>query len=151
MLIIRKFKYIVAILLYIVSISCSAKNDVIRELNAGKAVVLIINAKVDNKSEQYADWAHYLNQFSSNVGTDYVFHKLSIDKLNKLIVNADQYSKNYSIIFMKEGKPSFFYNGAIVEPQVYKFIQLTYLGKEIKPKYLKQFSPKQVNVEFKVK
>ncbi len=52
---------------------------------------------------------------------------------------------------MKQGKPSYFYKGAIVEPQVYKFIKLTYLGKEIKPKYLKQFSPKQVNVEFKVK
>ncbi len=61
MVIMRNFKYIVAILFYVVSVSCSAENEVIRELNAGKAVVLIINAKVDNKSEQYADWANYLN------------------------------------------------------------------------------------------
>lgn len=53
------------------------------------------------------------------------------------------------MIFMKKGKPSYFYSGPIVEPQVYKFVKLTYLGKPIKPKYLNQFSPEEVKIEFK--
>ncbi len=141
-------KYLYIILFFIVSTSCFAEYNILKELDSGKAVVLIINSQV-NKSEQYADWAYYLNQFSSKVEGRYVFHKISADMLNKLALNADRFVKEYSMIFMKRGKPSYFYKGAIVEPQVYRFIKLTYSGKAIKPEYLKQFSPKKVEIELR--
>ncbi len=145
----NNLKSISIFLLLIISLLIFADNQLERELESGKAIVLIINAVVKKDSEQYADWSHYLNQFSSDVGKNYVFHKLSTDKLNKTVLNADKFNNNYSMIFMKKGKPSYFYKGPIVEPQVYKFVQLMYSGKLIKPKYLKQFSPKEVNIELK--
>ncbi|MFK5915792.1 MAG: hypothetical protein QM484_15605 [Woeseiaceae bacterium] len=107
------------------------------------------SANEKSKSEQYADWSHYLNEFSSEVGKNYTFHKLSTDKLKSIILNGEKFKENYSMIFMKKGKPSYFYGGPIVEPQVYKFVQLTYSGKPIKPKHLNQFSPEEVNIKFK--
>lgn len=145
----NNLKSIFIFLFFIISLPTFADHKFEKELESGKAVVLIINAVVKPESEQYADWSHYLNQFSSDVGKSYVFHKLSMDKLNKLVLNADKFNKNYSMIFMKKGKPSYFYKGPIVEPQVYKFVQLTYLGEPIKPKHLKQFAPKEVNIELK--
>ena len=145
----NNLKSIFIFLFFTISLPTFADLKFEKELESGKAVVLIINAVVKPESEQYADWSNYLNQFSSDVGKGYVFHKLSMDKLNKLVINADKFNKNYSMIFMKKGKPSYFYKGPIVEPQVYKFVQLTYSGKPIKPKYLNQFSPKKVSIKFK--
>ena len=135
--------------LVLISSSVFADHEFIEELELGKSVVLIINADEKSKSEQYADWSHYLNEFSSEVGNNYVYHKISTTKLNKIILNGEKFKENYSMIFMKKGKPSYFYSGPIVEPQVYKFVKLTYLGKPIKPKYLNQFSPEEVKIEFK--
>ena len=136
-------------LLIIISFSVYAEHGFKKDLGSGKSVVLIINANEKSKSEQYADWSHYLNEFSSKVGKDYTFHKLSADKLKNIILNGEKFKENYSMIFMKKGKPSYFYSGPIVEPQVYKFVQLSYSGKPIKPKYLNQFSPEKVNIKFK--
>lgn len=138
-----------AFVLILISFSVFADHEFVEDLESGKSVVLIINADEKSKSEQYADWSHYLNEFSSDVGNNYVFHKISNVKLNKMILNGEKYKENYSMIFMKKGKPSYFYSGPIVEPQVYKFVKLTYLGKPIKPKYLNQFSPEEVKIEFK--
>lgn len=135
--------------LVLISSSVFADHEFIEDLELGKSVVLIINADEKSKSEQYADWSHYLNEFSSEVGNNYVYHKISTTKLNEIILNGEKFKENYSMIFMKKGKPSYFYSGPIVEPQVYKFVKLTYLGKPIKPKYLNQFSPEEVKIEFK--
>jgi len=145
----HNLKAIFTFLFIVISVPVFADHKFKKELEAGKAVVLIINALEKSKSEQYADWSHYLNEFSSKVGKNYVFHKVSTEKLNKIIVNADKFTKSYSMIFMKKGKPQYFYSGPIVEPQVYKFVQLSFSDKPIKPKYLNQFSPEEVNVEFK--
>jgi len=140
---------------FAVFISLGLSSDILadhqfkQELDAGKAVVLIINAAENSKSELYADWSYNLNQFSSEVGDAYVFHKISKNKLNKLIYDSTKYSNSYSMFFMKKGHPSYFYDGPIVESQVYKFMNLTYQGKPIKPDYLTQFSPDEVVVKFK--
>jgi len=119
------------------------------ELDSGKVVVFIINMPKRSESELYADWSHYLNQFSSEVGKEYVFHQVSKNKLKDLIQDSEKYSKAYSMIFMKKDKSSYFYNGPIVESQVYQFVRLAYQGKPIEPEYLNQFSPQEVNIKFK--
>jgi len=126
--------------------SCSQFSE---ELNAGKTIVFIIDAAENRQSEQYADWSHYLNQFSSNNAKTYAFHKISTDKLKHLIHNSDKFITPYSTIFMKKGKPSYFHEGPVVEPQVYRFIALTYAGKPVKPEYLLQFAPDEVSIKFK--
>ena len=142
-------KNVFSFILILISSSVFADHEFVKDIESGKSVVLIINATEKSKSEQYADWSHYLNEFSSKVGNSYVFHKISDSKLKKVILNGEKFSENYSMIFMKKGKPSYFYSGPIVEPQVYKFVRLTYLDKPIKPKYLNQFSPEEVKIEFK--
>ncbi|MCW8987133.1 MAG: hypothetical protein OQK75_05615 [Gammaproteobacteria bacterium] len=145
----NNLKNIFVFLLVIFSSSIYADYDFKDDLESGKAVVLIINANENSKSEQYADWSHYLNEFSSGAGKNYTFHKLSADKLRRTILNGEKFKEKYSMIFMKKGKPSYFYSGPIVEPQVYKFVHLTFSGKPIQPKYLNQFSPEIVTIEFK--
>ena len=145
----KKLNTAFTFLLFFFSLTACADNTFEKELASGKSIVLIINADLKSKSEQYADWSHYLNQFSSNVGKDFVFHHISKNMINELVKNGDRFNKSYSMIFIKKGKPSYFYEGPIVEPQVYKYVKLSYSGKPIKPKYLNQFSPDKVNVEFK--
>lgn len=74
-----------AFVLILISFSVFADHEFVEDLESGKSVVLIINADEKSKSEQYADWSHYLNEFSSDVGNNYVFHKISNVKLNKMI------------------------------------------------------------------
>lgn len=145
----NNLKNIFVFILILTSSSIFADYKIKKELESGKSVVLIINADEKSESEQYADWSHYLNEFSSEVGNNYFFHKISTAKLNKIILKGEKFKENYSMVFMKKGKPSYFYSGPILEPQVYKFVKLTYLGKPIKPKYLNQFSPKEVKIELK--
>jgi len=120
-----------------------------KELASGVGVVLVINANENDKSEQYADWSHYLNQFSKDVGKNYIFHKISSVQLDKIIANKKEYHEEYSMIFLKKNMPSYFNKGAILEPQVYEFIRLLYAGKPIKPDHLNQFSPVEIKIKFK--
>jgi len=53
------------------------------------------------------------------------------------------------MIFMKNGKPDYFYEGPVIEPQIYRFIELTYEGKPVKPEYLLQYAPDKVSIKFK--
>lgn len=113
------------------------------------SIFLIINSEGDSESEQYADWSHYLNQFASEAGKSFVFHKVTTDDLKKFVHDPNKYTNDFSMIFLKNGKPTFFYNGPILEPQVYKFVELTYLGKPIKPEYLTQFAPQEVIIKLR--
>ena len=124
------------------------KSDINRDLRNGKVVVLIINSMEDQESEQYADWSYYLNSFAASVGDKYSFHKLNTKSLLDLIEGANAYKKAYSMIFMKQKNGAYFYNGPILEPQVYEYIQLAYSEKII-PKHLNSFAPEKVVIQFK--
>ena len=119
-----------------------------RDLRNDKVVVLIINSKENQESEQYADWSYYLNDFANAVGDEYVFYKLDTTSLANLTERAGSYAKAYSMIFMKQGKNTYFYDGPIVEPQVYEYVQLSYSGQTV-PKHLHQFAPETVVFQFR--
>ena len=135
------------------SLSCSssaiADINLKKEIASGVAIVLVINANEKDESEQYADWSHYLNQFGKDVGTSYVFHKVSSPQLDKLIVGKKEYHEKYSMIFIKKNKPTYFNKGAILEPQIYEYMKLKYEGKTISPEHLNQFSPSEIKLKLK--
>ena len=113
-----------------------------------RVVVLIIHDNGDHESESYADWAEYLNDFASSHTEDYRLIKLTQESLTRLIDEADRYIAPYSMVFLKEGRPSLFYEGPIVEPQTYQYVELFYAGREI-PAHLSQFAPLEVEVRLK--
>ncbi len=124
------------------------KSDINRDLRNGKVIVLIINSTENQESEQYADWSYYLNEFAAAVDDKYSFHKLNTKSLMDLVEGAGVYRKAYSIIFMKQKNATYFYNGPILEPQVYEYIQLAYSKKPI-PKHLNSFSPEKIVIQFR--
>ena len=131
-----------------VPVYADQKSLIKSDLRNGKAVVLIINSKENQESEQYADWSYYLNDFANTAGNDYVFHKLNTTSLMNLIESAKSFTQAYSMIFMKQGKNAYFYNGPIVESQVYEYVQLNYSGQTV-PKHLHQFAPETVVFQFR--
>ncbi len=124
------------------------KSDINRDLRNGKIIVLIINSTKNQESEQYADWSYYLNNFAGSVSDKYSFHKLDTKSLMNLMKGANAYKKAYSMIFMKQKNSTYFYNGPILEPQVYEYIQLAYSKKTI-PEYLNSFSPEKIIIQFR--
>jgi hypothetical protein len=131
------------------SMSACAVQTCDSDYDSGKTVVYIINADENATSEQYADWSHYLNEFSASQGKDYVFKKVTSQKLEGIFENAAAYKKPYSMIFIKKGRPNLFHEGAIVEPQVYQYVYLFLQGKPVDPPYLAQFSPDEIKLQFK--
>lgn len=145
----RLFYFLVFFLVSSVQSACANQAVSVQDaLRQGKSVVIVINAKEGDQGERYADWSYYVNAFAESVGDGYVFYKLDTAELGDLMEGAQTHNKAYSMIFMKKGKASYFYSAAVVEPQVYEFIRLSYAGESV-PKHLQQFSPEVMVVQFK--
>jgi len=86
----------------------------------------------DKTTEQYADWAGYLNDFASDKTDTYITYpanKAFNTKLSKSKINADG---NYTV-FIKQGKPTYFYDDVVLEPMVYMAIDNAFSGKKLSP------------------
>lgn len=132
----------------------SENPEIYRQWSDGKAIVVIINADENSDSEHYADWSHYLNEFAEQAGPEFVFHKLAAQAGGKSWESPVKLEKMnaqpYSILFFKKGEPAYFYQGAIVESQVYRFVRLRYSNDDI-PEFLHQFSPEEITVTWDTK
>ena len=113
-----------------------------QDLDAGKVVVVIINAAEHRGSEQYADWSYYLNEFAASTGDEFAFHKIVTDD-GSLESCPPAYREPYSTIFMRRGERSFVYPGPILEPQVYEYVRRAYSGEPI-PSEVLAFAPEEV-------
>ena len=128
----------------------SEKPEIYQQWSDGKAIVVIVDANEDSDSEHYADWSHYLNEFAEQAGPEFVFHKLAA-QAGESPVNLEKLkAQPYSILFFKQDEPAYFYQGAIVEPQVYRFVRLRYSNADI-PEFLHQFSPEEITVTWDAK
>lgn len=99
----------------------------------------------DKTSEQYADWAAYLNEFSSSKPDTYRFYKTNVafnKKLNKHKANIE----NSYTLFLKKGKPDYFYEGVIVEMAVYMTVDFAYTGKPLTPMH-EAFLPVEIDIK----
>ena len=99
-------------------------------LNQGQTVIVYQMKNTAKSSEQYADWAEYLNVFSiANASTYKVYatNKALNTKLeNKKVNTTDNYT-----LFLKKAKPSYYYDGVVVEAMVYLAVDSTYSDKPL--------------------
>ena len=98
-----------------------------QQLMDGQIVVIYQMENDYNTTEQYADWAYYLNDFASERRASYQFHqsnRVVNDKLNRQKINTDG---SYTL-FIKEGEASYFYPDVILEPVVYLAVDQAYAG-----------------------
>ena len=96
-----------------------------KDLNEGKVVVVYKMSNNDTSSEQYADWAAYLNELSSTGNANYKIYPTNEVFNRKLTISNITPDEDYTV-FLKRGKPSYYYDGVIVEPMVYTAVYNSY-------------------------
>lgn len=112
-------------------------------LNQGQTVIVYQMKNTDKSSEQYADWAEYLNDFSANNASTYKAYA-SNKALNKKLENKKINTTDKYTLFLKKGKPSYFYDGVIVEAMVYLAVENAYSEKPLSTMY-QAFLPEVVD------
>ena len=98
-----------------------------QQLMDGQIVVIYQMENNDRTTEQYADWAYYLNDFASERRASYQFHQSNRavnDKLDSQKINT---GGSYTL-FLKEGEASYYYPDVILEPVVYLAVDQAYAG-----------------------
>jgi hypothetical protein len=116
-----------------------------QQLAQGKIIVVYQMQNDDKSSEQYADWASYLNDFSSTHVDNYRIHKTN-DALNLIIASQQiDVTESYTL-FIKTGSSSYFYQDVIVDAMVYFAVDQAYAGHIIDGHAA--FLPDEVTVPF---
>lgn len=101
-------------------------SETIATYNNGKGILLFKFEESAIDSEAYADWAEYLNEFKSANNSDFLIHEINNQEKAALNIATNEFT-----IFLKRGYPSYFYNGYIVEPQVYTAVHKVYTKQEL--------------------
>ena len=92
----------------------------------GKGILLFKFEDSAIDSEAYADWAEYLNEFKSANNSDFLINEINRQEKAALNIETTEFT-----IFLKKGYPSYFYDGYIVEPQVYTAVHKVYTEQEL--------------------
>ena len=108
------------------SILNNLSSETIASYNNGKGVLLFKFEESAIGSEAYADWAEYLNEFKSANKSDLLIHEI-----NNQEKEASNIATNEFTVFIKRGYPSYFYDGYIVEPQVYTAVHKVYAEQKL--------------------
>jgi len=116
-----------------------------RDLSSGHIVVVYQMLNDDTASEQYADWAYYLNDFASSNSPLYKFYSTDVAFNNRLVENGLDITDSYTL-FLKKDALSFFYEGVVVESLVYLAVQAHYSEEDFLPVY-RAFIPDEVTVK----
>lgn len=104
------------------SLSVESQNS----YNNGKGILLFSFIEAHRNTEAYADWAEYLNEFKFDSKSEFLIHQIEGQTKVALNIKTDEFS-----IFLKEGYPTYFYDGLIVEPQVYTAVYKVYSKQEL--------------------
>jgi len=119
-------------------------DDIRNSLNK-RAIAIIYKINNDDKtSEQYADWSVNLNDFTHDNPKKYIVYKASAVIDQALKSSKISHSNNYTL-FLKNGKPSYLYDGVIVEHMVYMANDEAYTKSSISP-MSKVFLPDIINL-----
>lgn len=96
-------------------------------------------------SEAFSDWEHYLHDFKKNHIKELVTDRITTVDIvgvdGVVVVSATEFT-----LFMKKGFPSYFYEGLIVEPQVYQAVLRSYSNLELRSMD-RAFMPKKVSYD----
>lgn len=120
-------------------------DEQVKAYSNGDSILLYAYNKADFNDESYSDWSHYLNQFSEDTKGTFIIREIKSNVLasnNKNIVE-----ENFSV-FLKKGMPSYVYQGAIFESQVYTAIDNVYKARELTEED-KAFLTPEASVEIK--
>lgn len=134
--------------LFFVSGLGQANTDLLDKINcdlaSGNIVVVYQMLNDDTASEQYADWAYYLNEFSGSNTPLYKFYKAD-EALNNRLSESDLDITDSYTLFLKKDASSFFYEGVVVENLVYLAVQAHYAQEEPLPVY-RAFIPDEIKI-----
>lgn len=135
-----------------------AQHPLVDAWESGAAVVVAIHVVPDESDETYGDFAYYLNQFQSDVQASteprWTFYSHPPLKAgdSPLPLDIRVTVQPYSVLFIYKGVTAhghgegYLYQGPVLEPQVYQFIEHRFSGRSM-PLDLQQFSPKPVAVK----
>jgi len=101
-------------------------DDLKKIYDSGQSLILYSHRDEVVKSEAYADWDAYLNEFQQEVGQSYFYSKVAREDFEVIISGATEFT-----LFLKKGYPIFIYDGFIVEPQVYTAIHRKFSNKSL--------------------
>lgn len=119
-------------------------SNIKKDLAQGKTVVVYQMLNKDKTSEQYADWASYLNDFITSQVSNYKVYASDM-ALNTRLLNKKMNIANSYTLFLKKGKASYFYAGVIVEPMVYMAVENSYSNGAASPMLL-AFLPEVIEI-----
>ena len=98
----------------------------------------------DTASQQYADWAYYLNDFAHSNSPLYKFYSIDAAFNNWLSECNLNITESYTL-FLKKDVSSFFYEGVVVENLVYLAVKTHFAQEDLLPVY-QAFLPDEVTV-----
>jgi hypothetical protein len=118
------------------------------QIESGKNVIVLFvsdkeaakyaNSEDDGEIEFYSDWYFYLGSFVKDQGSKATVYKISA-KEGRQFFHSDKVPKDeWSIVFIKKGRPVLYSRQPIMEPDVFQFASNYFDGKE-DPKQAKQF------------
>lgn len=122
------------------TLPASLSSDIHEAYNSGKPLLLFAYSEKIVDSEAYADWAYYLNDFKQHQGAEFFYAQ--VDAASFTSIPSDDLT-GFSL-FVKKGHSAYWYDGLIVEPQVYMSVFKT-LANQALNGMDKAFMPEVVN------
>jgi hypothetical protein len=105
-------------------------------LDAGKPVVLVVSrpaTAADMRSEAYADWAGYLNDFAADHRGRFTFLKVEPGGLKRLFAESTPIKEPFATIFIRSRNRALYYDGMIFDRVFYRFAADFLAGKDGAP------------------
>jgi len=109
------------------TLNSSLSSDIHNAYNSGRPVLLFAYNEEIVDSEVYADWAYYLNEFKKNQGAEFFYAQ--VDAASFKSIPSDELTG--FTLFVKEGHSAYWYDGLIVEPQVYMSVFKIFANKRL--------------------
>jgi hypothetical protein len=102
------------------SAAAGPREEIETALRGGRVVVLVVSSPrpSDPVDEAYADWAAYLNRFSSRADPAIKIVKTTAAQYRR-IVAAPPLATDFATLFIRDPEHALQYDGMILEPQIY--------------------------------
>jgi hypothetical protein len=94
-----------------------------QSLATGKPIVLVVArapTAADLKSEAYADWAEYLNDFTSRHQGAFEVVKVKPQDLKGLFKDSTPIRENFALVLINGRRTAVLYDGMLHEPDPYR-------------------------------
>ena len=100
-----------------------ARRTLEHSLAAGRPAVVIVSRRVtaaDLRSEAYADWAGYLNDFAADHRSEFTFVKVKPRGLRRLFAESTPIKEPFAAVFIRSANSAVYHDGMIVDRILYR-------------------------------